>query len=79
MTGMCYFGNGLSEYCRICYKIACNEYVLLVFAVGLWHVGVADKELTQEYYSQNNSHNTQWVCYGATQRRAATVYSQLFE
>ena len=40
-----------------------NEHVLAVFAVGLWHIARAHKQLAQEYDGQNDTDNTQRVCY----------------
>ena len=50
-------GDSLSEHRRVGYTVACDEYVTIVLAVGLWYVFGAHEQLSQEYYGQYYTHD----------------------
>ena len=75
----CHLPYALPEYAGVGYAVACDEYILLVLAVGHRHIFVAYKELAQHDNSKNHSYNAKWVGKRTAQGGAAAVNAHLFQ
>ena len=74
-----YLGDCLAENFGVCYAVAGNEHILLVLAVGAWHVAGLHKYLAQEYHCKDYTHNAKRVCERTAQRGSTALYTQLLE